>query len=294
MGRPGAVGAHEDRLGFDDLARELLERVGEHGDLVAGVVCARVAGTQLARQRHPARLAVGAVQVGQQRMKPEPALVGAARAVLVRVRGDQRRVDVDNQRPGRSSTQRERPLARRRARRPDRVEQPDLGDVVDHPPRRRIRRHRPEQRGLVAQAAQVTQRVAADSEHHRQIPHHPARIVPAAPLPEPGQPRRQRPGQPEPIGGLSQQRRTRVVDRLIVSVRPHCHGYLAAIALHLQGDPPKPGSRPSTSRRIPAQADVTAPRSPAGAPTTARSGLKARELTRRGRAGWRWPTNWLM
>ena len=30
----------------------------------------------------------------------------------------------------------------------------------------------------------------------------------AAPLPEPGQPRRQRPGQPEPIGGLSQQRRT--------------------------------------------------------------------------------------
>jgi len=36
--QPGAVGPHHDRFGLDELARELLQGVGEHGDVVAGVI----------------------------------------------------------------------------------------------------------------------------------------------------------------------------------------------------------------------------------------------------------------
>src|SRR5215207_2366649 len=66
-----------------------------------------------------------------------------------------------------------------------------------------------------------------------------------------------------------------MVDRLIVSVRRHCQGDLAAIALHPQGDPPEPGSRASATRNIPAQPDRTSAPTPVGALATARSGLAA-------------------
>ena len=45
-----------------------------------------------------------------------------------------------------------------------------------------------------------------------------------------------------------------------VSVRRDFYGETAAIALHPQGDPPELGNGPSSTRRIPAQPDVAAPR----------------------------------
>ena len=94
------------------------------------------------------------------------------------------------------------------------------------------------------------------------------RIVPSAALTQPRKPGRERPREPDPIGGLGQQRRAGVVDGLIVSVRRHRHSDLAAIALHPQGDPPELGSLASTTRRIPAQADVQAPRPRPGRSTS--------------------------
>jgi len=265
---PALSAPHDDRLGLGDLARKLLERVGEQPDVIGGIVGARVARPEHAGQRLAPGALVGTVEVGQQRMKAEAALIGAGRAVFVGVRGDQRRVDVDDQRPGGPGAQRERPLARRCPGRPERVEQAVLADPVDDPPRGGVGGDRSEQRALVAQGAQVAQRVAAVGQHDRQIAHHPARVMPAAAPAQRGQPGRQRPREPQPIGALGQQRRPGVTDRVLVSVRPNFYGELAAIALHPQGDPPEPGSRASATRKLPAQPDRTSAPASAGAPAS--------------------------
>lgn len=111
----------------------------------------------------------------------------------------------------------------------------------------------------VARSRRTSRRMVG--EHHRQVAHHPARIVTTAPLTHRRQPLRERPRQPQPVGHLSQQRSARVTDQT-VCVRPDIYGETAPIALHLQGDPLEPELRPSTSRRIPSQADSSA------APTT--------------------------
>jgi hypothetical protein len=122
---------------------------------------------------------------GKQRVKPEGALEVHRRSFFLGVRADQCRVDVDHD-PLRAHTQPPCPLPRPSARRADRVEQPRVvRDPVDQPKRRRVRRDRPEQRLLITHRPQVRQAVAAVGEHHRQIPDHPARIVPAASLAHP-------------------------------------------------------------------------------------------------------------
>ena len=121
-------------------------------------------------------------------MKAKAALVGARGALLVAVGGQQRGVDVDDQRPGRLRAERERPGASRRARDGDHVEQAVLADAVDDTPRRRVGGHRPEQALLIALRLQIAQRASAVSEHHRQIARHAAGIVRAAALAQPRQP----------------------------------------------------------------------------------------------------------
>jgi hypothetical protein len=173
------------------------------------------------------------------------------------VRGNQRGVDVDHD-PVRPNACLPGGLACPRTRRAQRREQVRIGsDRVDHTKRRRVGGDRPEQRALVANRAQIREAVATVGEHHRQVAHHAARIVPAAPLADRRERSRQRISQPEPIGRLGQQRRTGVRDQS-VSVRRHIYGQPAPIALHPQGDPPEPGLRALTTRRIPAQADSPA------------------------------------
>ena len=65
---------------------------------------------------------------------------------------------------------------RRRPGRGD-VAQPVAVDRLEHPPHRRIRRHRPEQVRLLTQHGDVGQTVTAVGEHHRQLRQHDPRIV---------------------------------------------------------------------------------------------------------------------
>src|SRR5487761_2097633 len=110
-------------------------------------------------------------------------------------------------------------------------------------------------------------------EHPREIPDHPARIMTTPTLLQASQPQRQRPRQPKLISDLRQQRAARMRDQTR-SVRLDFYGYPASITHHPQGEPPKLDSRPSTSRRIAAPPDVSAPPAhPGGAALTARSGL---------------------
>jgi len=262
--RPGRVAAHDDLLVGHRRARQLPERGFEHGGVVARGVGSRVAGPQQTGERHSARSA-RAVEVAEQRMEAEAALVVAGRAVLVRMRADERRVDVDHERPGRARAEREGALPGAGAGAPQRTEQVAVGDRVDCPPRRGVGGHRPEERALVAQRAQVAEGIAAVGQHDRQVAHHPAGVVGRAALAQLTESAGQGRGQPEPIGRFGQQRSAGVCDRVLVSVRGHRHSDRAAIALHLQGDPPELGSRPSTSRNLPAQPDRTSAPAPVGA-----------------------------
>ena len=66
---------------------------------------------------------------------------------------------------------------------PDRVQQPWLRrDPVDHPKRRRVRRHRPEQHLLLTNRTEISHTLAAVGQHHREIADHPARIMTATTL----------------------------------------------------------------------------------------------------------------
>jgi len=120
---------------------------------------------------------------------------------------------------------------------------------------------------VLAHHAKIGHRPATVGDRDRQIKQRAPRIMAA--LPRPQRPRRhaQRIFQAGPPGALQQQRYADMVDRLIVSVRRHRHADLAAIALHLQGDPPEPSSQAFTTRKLPAQPDRTSASAPAEALT---------------------------
>ena len=65
--------------------------------------------------------------------------------------------------------------------------QSGLVHIGQHPPRGRVRCHRAEQAGLVAQHRQVGDRLAAVGEHHRHIDRDPARVMAGLSLPQPSQ-----------------------------------------------------------------------------------------------------------
>jgi hypothetical protein len=96
------------------------------------------------------------------------------------VRGDQRRVEVEDHTLRRSACG-PRPLARPGARHADRVAL-TLTDLKQHPPRRRARRDLAEHRDLIAERAQVRDAAPAIGDHHRQIAEHPPRRMRATPL----------------------------------------------------------------------------------------------------------------
>ena len=78
-------------------------------------------------------------------------------------------------------------------------------DLLQRPPQRRVRGHRPEQLGLIPQHRQVGQHPAAVGDQHRGVGQHPAPVVhrgEPAPAQRPGQ----RAGQPGPVGQQPQRR----------------------------------------------------------------------------------------
>src|SRR6266545_3438811 len=166
----------------------------------------------------------------------------ALRVLLVRVRRRQRRVDIEH-RLLRARPELPRALARER----NRAAQPRKAlsvDRVDHPKRRRVRRHAAEQILLVAQRAQIREAVAAVGEHHDQVAQHDPRIMRRRALPRRRHRRRQRPRQPQPVRRTDQQRAARVTD-LTSAVRRDNQLVHQPITLHHLGDPPEPRIRAS-------------------------------------------------
>jgi len=141
----------------------------------------------------------------------------ACRLLLLRIRGGQRRVDVDHC-PFRSrliacllraALWAYPELPGPRPREGDSRAQPVKAlpiDRVDHPKRRRVRRHPTEQVALVALSPQISETVPAIGEHHRQVAQHHSRVVRGAPLARGRHRLTERPYQPDPIRGSGHQR----------------------------------------------------------------------------------------
>ena len=92
----GTVGTHEQVLA-PPRTRQLFERRTHHRDVIGRGVAARVARAQHHRQRLAGALAA-VIGEHPQPVMAEPALERRCRVLLVRVRGDQRGVQVNRQR----------------------------------------------------------------------------------------------------------------------------------------------------------------------------------------------------
>jgi hypothetical protein len=199
-------------VGVGDLGQRPVEDL----DVIGGGVRSGPAGAQQAGQG-----LAGRVVETQQRVEsvgPLPCLRGQ---FLVAVANHDRGVHIEYQaRDGVPGYRRRLPptgLAGLRPRHlpcpgPRRSQPGQRGVVesVEEPPHRRCRRDRAEQFGLAAQHRQVSDRLAAISEHHRHVEGDPTRIMPRSALPQRQQRLGHRPGQPSYIGQISEQTGTRV------------------------------------------------------------------------------------
>jgi hypothetical protein len=190
------------------------------------------------------------IQVRQQGMEPERALVGARHAFLgVAVGQHQGRVRVDDQQldlrvaaGGPDAGAGMRPGGPQPGQ-PVRV----AGRAFDHPPGGRGRGHRAEQLRLITQHRQIAQAVATVGQHHRQVPEHGRVRMPAALRVAPAK----RPGQPDPVGQLPQQRRPGMADHPGAVGGDFDPGRRVG-SLHPQGALLEPMMQPSDSRILPA------------------------------------------
>ena len=164
----------------------------------------------------------GRVEIRQQRMEPEPALVGRGRSLLLGVRGDERAVEIDHIEP---RIRARRPRRRRAAARAAAIRASSVSSTASRA-RHAVgdRRHLTEQVRLIAQHRQIGDRFAAIGEHHRQIDQHPAAVMAPTTLLRRRHRRRQPLGQPELIGQIAQQARTRMATTCLPSPVTHSRG----------------------------------------------------------------------
>ena len=165
-------------------------------------------------------------------MEPVLVLVVAGRPLLLRMRRQQGRVDVerDRLRAG-ARVPHPRPSGSPGATQPS---EQLLVDRLQHPVRRGLRRPRAEQPLLTPIRVDVGHAIAAVGEHHRHIPQHPPGVVRRPTLPRPGQRLRQRRGQPDPVGQLDHQRHAGVRHQPL-SVRRHFYRFETNRWLHQLG-----------------------------------------------------------
>ncbi len=242
------VRAHQDLQCLDMLGRDLLKRPVQHRHMIIGGVRASVPGAQ-----QPAERLARLIQVDLQRVKPVAALIVPGRLLLLRMRCDQRRVNIERQ-PLRRTTQLPEPLPGACVRDTEGVQQPWLRhNPVDHPKRRGVRRHRPEQRVLLTNRTEIGYALAAIDQHHREITDHPARIMTTTPLLQASQPPRKRHREPHLLSDLRDERGARVRYQTR-SVRRDFYGYRASITHHLQGEPPEFGNRSFSKPNSPSPA----------------------------------------
>ena len=265
--RAGRVRANQDLHALDVLDGDLRKRQVDHRLVIGGGIRPGVPGAKDHRERLP-----GLVRVRAQRVKPVPVLVIPRRLLLLRVRGDQGGIDVDREglRPAGKLPE---PRSGARVRIADRVQQArHRRDPVDHPECGRVKRHRPKQRLLLTNPAEIRDALAAVREHHGEIADHPARIMTTPPLLDPRQPHRQRAGEPDLVRDPPEQRDPDVRHQPR-PVRRDFYRYRASITHHLQGETSELGIQDFSNPRIPAQPDDFAPPNPGGASPTARTGL---------------------
>jgi hypothetical protein len=220
------VRAHQD-LAVEVLGGQLRQGEPEHGEVILSGVRPGIPRSQDRGER-----LAGLVQIAVQRVEPVPVLVVASRQLLLRMRGQQRRIDVqrDRLRP-RPRVPHPRPRLGARRTHPA---QPRVVDRLQHPMRRRLRRARPEQAALTPVRVHVRDAITSVSKHHRHIPQHPAGIVRRTPLPRPRQRLRQRAGQPDPVGQLHKQRHPGVRHQPL-TVRRHFYRSETSLWLHQLG-----------------------------------------------------------
>ena len=106
--RPAGTVGPGDHLDLGRINWELGERVEQHGDVIGGCRGPSVAGTE-----QPGERFAGRVEIGEQRVKAEPALVRRCRLLLHGVRADQRCFEIEHREPG-IGTRRLRPGRERR------------------------------------------------------------------------------------------------------------------------------------------------------------------------------------
>ena len=235
--------------------RNLRDGLGQHRDVVAGGVRPGPARSEQERQRLP-----GVVTPCRQRVMTVGPLERAGGLLLVTVRDLDRGVHADHHRrsevhighlrggdaavPG--LDQRPHLAADLRPRGGD--PRPLVGaDLLQRPPQRRVRGHRPVQLTLIAQRRQVRQHPAAISDTHRGVDQHPAPVVHRG-EPAPTQRLRQRPGQPGVVGEQPQHRRPGVGHDTVTG---HFHGQVLRprprVKLHLKSAPRPVRSASSTT-----------------------------------------------
>jgi hypothetical protein len=184
-------------------------------------------------------------------VKPEALLVGRRRALLLGVRIDKGRVDVQDQRPCRGRAQLPGPLADPGQRRPQRRDPTRVtGHLLgQHPPGGRGRADSPEQLRLVPQAGQVADAVATVSEHDHQIAQHLTAVMSAGAHAEVGAAAKFA-GQAQPVCQLTKQCCPDVAADAL-AIGDDFEPGTGVGSLHLQGDPPGRWLRPSDSRILP-------------------------------------------
>jgi len=155
---------------------ELRQRGLGDSDVIAGLV-----GAGVARPQQDLECFAGSVRavVGerQQGVEPVPAFERRSSLLLLRMRGDQRRIQVDNQRllsgsavvGGMDTGHTPHGGAGLLPRRRDRLDRlvRIVGQGLDQPGHRRIRRHRPVDPWFGAQGGEVAQRITAQHQRHR-------------------------------------------------------------------------------------------------------------------------------
>ncbi len=146
------------------------------------------------------------------------------------------------------------------------------GDLVNHPKRRRARRHLAEQHALITDRTKVGKAVAAIGQHHRQIPDHATTIIAACPPRQPAELRRQRPRQADLVSNSGKQRAARMRHQAL-SIRRDIHVDPAPIVHHLQGDPPSRSFVLQQPEESPLRRTVKRPRTPGPPLFHAPSGL---------------------
>ena len=131
-------------------------------------------------------------------MEPVPVLVVPGRLLLLRMRGDQRRVDVDRQ-PLRRAVQLPEPRPRPGVRVTDASSSPGV-DAIRSTVRNAVESDAtdPNSDVLITDRAQVRDALAAVGEHHREIADHPTRVMTTTPLLDARQTHRQRAREPQP------------------------------------------------------------------------------------------------